>query len=388
MKFSCRIACVAFALLAGVSQAFAGASTAFQIDAAHDGRAKFAGKFRPPLTLKWSRDLGGDLSYPLIARGKVFVTVSDQVKGGVILTALNLKTGETVWHRAIAGSFTTTPAYDDGRVFVQNYLGAMQAFAADDKGKQLWAHQLTGQSFYFQPPTARKGMVYVTGTGEGGTLYAISGSNGNLVWGALNSGADVGTPAVAGDGVFTTHECVTKAFYNYNGHDKWWINGTCDDGGNNTTLVYNGRLYARDSETSYQIFDAAGGDVLGELAGDSTAAAFWRDKNGKDFALSVLNGKLVSTDLSSGQTAWTFTAGDGSIACPPIAINGYVAVGSEQGNLYLLSAASGQQLWTAGLGGGMQCKVGFSSPQTGMGAGQNTIVVPAGHQLSAFVAAK
>src|SRR5579862_4843550 len=48
-------------------------AVAYQIDATHDGNLTST-SIVPPLTQKWSRDLGGLMSYPIITGGRVFVT--------------------------------------------------------------------------------------------------------------------------------------------------------------------------------------------------------------------------------------------------------------------------------------------------------------------------
>src|SRR5437016_3739534 len=46
-------------------------STSFQADAAHDGALSVAG-LNPPLRRRWSANLGGQVSYPLVAGEAVF----------------------------------------------------------------------------------------------------------------------------------------------------------------------------------------------------------------------------------------------------------------------------------------------------------------------------
>ena len=46
-------------------------AVAYQISVSHDGYSG-DGALAPPLTSRWSRDLPGPVSYPLIAAGKVF----------------------------------------------------------------------------------------------------------------------------------------------------------------------------------------------------------------------------------------------------------------------------------------------------------------------------
>ena len=82
MNFRCFVARAAVAAIAwlGVLAEGAAASAAqggktqavaFQIDVAHSGATEFA-KFATPLKRKWNVNLGGWVSYPLIANGRVF----------------------------------------------------------------------------------------------------------------------------------------------------------------------------------------------------------------------------------------------------------------------------------------------------------------------------
>ncbi|HMG77030.1 MAG TPA: FG-GAP repeat protein, partial [Pyrinomonadaceae bacterium] len=66
-----------------------GTAVAYQIDATHSG-AQFD-TVTPPLARRWSRDLGGQISYPLIANGRIFVTVATK------LYALDEVNGATLW---------------------------------------------------------------------------------------------------------------------------------------------------------------------------------------------------------------------------------------------------------------------------------------------------
>ncbi|HEY9286786.1 MAG TPA: PQQ-binding-like beta-propeller repeat protein [Candidatus Dormibacteraeota bacterium] len=68
----------------------------FRIDAAHTGsqRASFINR---ALARKWSRALNGSISYPLVADGRVFVTVSSTGGHGSALYALNEHTGAIIW---------------------------------------------------------------------------------------------------------------------------------------------------------------------------------------------------------------------------------------------------------------------------------------------------
>jgi outer membrane protein assembly factor BamB len=68
-------------------------------------------------------------------------------------------------------------AYDGGDVFALNYDGVLTAFVAGTE-HELWARQMPGQYAFTAPPTAYNGVVYVSGAGTGGTVYAVSEKSG------------------------------------------------------------------------------------------------------------------------------------------------------------------------------------------------------------------
>ncbi len=109
---------IAIAVIAGTCTAASAESDFgnFQIDAAHDGAARFAKDFHAPLKQKWIVDLGSTVSYPVSGDGLIFVTVTGDLHGPQ-LYALQPKTGATVWQKNLAGS-GGTPVYSNGRVFV------------------------------------------------------------------------------------------------------------------------------------------------------------------------------------------------------------------------------------------------------------------------------
>ena len=67
------------------------ASVAYQHDPAHDGRSLDT-SFVAPFTQAWSTKLGGTVGYPLIADGRVFVTVAHASGYGNDVVALSLAT--------------------------------------------------------------------------------------------------------------------------------------------------------------------------------------------------------------------------------------------------------------------------------------------------------
>ncbi|MCA1578712.1 MAG: PQQ-binding-like beta-propeller repeat protein [Acidobacteria bacterium] len=124
---------------------------------------------------------GQSISYPLIADGKVFVTVTNP-SGGTTLHALDSASGATIWSFAFGGSFPWSAAcYENGRVFAVNGSGLLRAFDGAT-GAVLWSLQLSNQFLFSAPPTVREGIIYTSGAGSGGTLYAVNANTGTLIW--------------------------------------------------------------------------------------------------------------------------------------------------------------------------------------------------------------
>ncbi len=215
-------------------------AVAFQDDPAHDGAVTFQ-NFSTTLTKLWSVNLGAQVSYPVIAQGEV-IAVS-----GLKLYALNAKTGQTSWSANLSGVSQDAPCYENGDVFVVNNSTGqptMNAYNATT-GAPLWSKPLTGQSFFYDPPTASNGIVYVTGDGGNSTVYALRESDGTLLWTAAANG-DISTPAVTNSGVYVSY--VGPQTYDFNptsGAQIWNLPSNTQGGGGKTSVYYNGNLYAR-----------------------------------------------------------------------------------------------------------------------------------------------
>lgn len=385
-----RLALVAAALTAllGVLAAPAGAATgtvppgptsaaAYQIGVSHDG---YSGDTTivAPLTHRWSVNFTGSVSYPLIAGGMVFVTVADNAGSyGTTLHALSKASGATVWSRPISGGYYwSNAAYDSGQVFVVNWDGLLRAFNATS-GKLDWSVQLPGEYAFSSPPTASNGVVYIGGSGFGGTLYAVSETHGTVLWTQPVVNGDNSSPALSGTSVFVSYACPrVYAFNRTTGQRQWSSNGPCEGGGGKTPVYHGNKVYARDSSGN-KILDAGTGKLLGTFqagpapAFDGTVGLF-------------LNGGVL-TASSGGHTVWTFS-GDGRLDTAPVAVGNTVYVGSSSGMLYGLRIGGGKVVWSTNVGAGIPApdEQNVSQPLTGLGAGQGLLVVPAGHELAAY----
>lgn len=358
-------------------------ATAFQMNPQHNGAVRF-GSVVPssafPLATTWTATLDGTPSYPLIAGGRVFVTVARANGAGSEIVALSAATGAVVWGPvAVSGSANAT--YDNGRVIVLSGgfgPGILTGLDAAT-GTQLWSTALTSQYAFSAPPTALNGMVYTGGAGSGGTLYAVDDTTGALVWQAGVMNGDASSPTLTADGVYVTYPCQTYDFNPFSGALNWNNSTGCEGGGGATGAYANGVYYSPNQPAGYNgmSFDAETGNVLGSYTASQPPAL------GTTTGYYLQSGTLTAIGLSNNVIKWTFT-GDGTLATAPILVNDYVFVASSSGKLYGLDAVTGAVLWTTTLGAGANTGGWMQLGQSGMAAGDGLLVVPAGNTLTAW----
>lgn len=372
-------ALVALGLALAPGPAQASDSRAFQVNVAHSG-AQYEQGLNPPFRRRWVAELGDQMSYPVIADGRVFVTVRNS--GGTYgsrVVALDAGTGAALWSRALGGTYYWSGiAYDEGRLYAVNGDGLLVALTPAT-GEPLWSRQLPGQYSFSSPPTADEGMVYVGGAGSGGTLYAVRGATGDVVWTQPVANGDNSSPAVGLGKVYVSYACLNVyAFGQADGAPAWRHQTGCSGGGGRTPALHEGRLYARDGSDGV-ILDAGDGEVLGAFP-PSAPPAF-----GGLTALTVSQSTLEAIDLSTGSSRWTFS--DGAISSAPMVVNEHVIVGSANGAVYALELATGRPVWVDDqLGEPVPApdEHNVSQPLTGFGAGGGLVVVPAMTRLFAY----
>ena len=104
----------------------------------HDNRRSNCAATEVPteLAARWRSSVGGRLTAPVIAGGRVFLAsrTSHQV------CCLDTDTGETAWRFTADGPVDTPPTWHKGRVFFGSRGGSVYALAADD-GRLAWRFQ-------------------------------------------------------------------------------------------------------------------------------------------------------------------------------------------------------------------------------------------------------
>ncbi|HET9787261.1 MAG TPA: PQQ-binding-like beta-propeller repeat protein, partial [Pyrinomonadaceae bacterium] len=356
----------------------------FQIDASHTGAASVQ-HLTPPLRQRWVVNFGQSISYPLIADGKVYVTVRNATSYGTMLYALDQANGATVWSYALGGTyFWSGTCYENGRVFAVNFDGLLRAFDGAT-GNLIWQVQLPNQYSFTAPPTVYQGVIYVSGAGSGGTVYAVNADSGAVLWTRSVMNGDKSSPAVTSEGVYVSYSCPNVYKLDpATGTQIWHYAPGCSGGGGKTPALYNGRLYVRDFSDT--IFDGDTGSIIGNFNAKNTPA-FSNNKgfflNGPHFFGSY--GTLQARDVNTNSVLWSFS-GDGFLQSAVLVVNEYVYVGSAQGKLYAVNANTGQQAWVTTAGSSIPYvdEQNVSQPLTGFAAGEGLLVVPTSTTLVAY----
>lgn len=353
-------------------------AVAYQLNSRHDGGAADDAAPHRPLHRAWSAKIGRNLSYPLIAEGRVFVTHDN----GEAAIALDAVTGQELWRTSLSHGYNYGAlAYDDGRLFVLTGQGLLRALDPETGG-ELWHLKLGGEySLFNSPPTAYDGLVYVGGPreGGGGSLYAISADAGELLWTRSVANGDHSAPTVDASGVYVGYAC--NQVYKFDlktGRPVWHYTTDCAGGGGRTTVLSQGRLYTRDYFGNL-VIDTDKGEATAQHWG-YFAPAFG---NGSGF-FTTRDGWLVATDEHDGQPRWSFRPGP-MITTAPLALNGAVYTGTEDGHIYALDGISGDLLWEDTLGAPLAAPDEHNlTALTGMAAGEGVLVVPTNDTLFAY----
>jgi outer membrane protein assembly factor BamB len=364
-------------------------STTYQIDAVHRGSQPEP--FVPPLTNKWTRDLGGTIAYPVVAQGMIFATAQTTIsnRAHAELFALDEATGTTRWGpidlQSDPAYGIAELAYDEGRLFAVNDIGEVTAFDAAT-GVPLWSvpvdpYALPGNSH--EPPVALYGTLYVPTYGE---VWAIEETNGLVRWKVSTGGYNT---FVAADkvAVYVTGNCNKTMALDPSTGSTRWTHVNCGAASNYAPVIDSGKVYVRNDDYPNEILDAANGERTGTFV-SGPAPAF---SGSLGFFLSgpvngvVYQGSLLTArDSSTGATAWTFS-GDGLLSSAPLVVGDSVYVGSTNGNLYALDAKTGALTWKTSLGAPVTAPNEYNNvPITGLAAGGGLLVVPATNLLQVF----
>jgi outer membrane protein assembly factor BamB len=292
----------------------------------------------------WKKWLGDPLlSMPAVGSGRVFMAYPDsQGDRRHYLACFALSGGELHWRQPLTGEVITCPVLADGHVYLTNLDGTIACFSQDD-GRLLWQEPRNATS---SPAVWRK-QCYFSQRQE--RPVAPGASDPDL--GVQQTEHLASKLAAAG----TPAECLagTSTPADYLHHEKR----------RRRSPVY-GASATADASVGFAF---SKGDAKLEQAernlGHAHVSAVWAYQGSKPF---VAGGKLYSglgdavhcADSETHEVHWKKRLRDGdaneelldSLLTPPATVNGKLFLGTRDGRVLCLAAATGETLWSVTVG--------------------------------------
>lgn len=281
----------------------------------YDGSAKAVSSMTGKVI--WQRRLGTlgaaspglDIRHKLVIMAFLSMTPGARVGGNGRVVAVSMKTGRTVWSRALPAGSESSPVVHGLSVFLGDQSGTVYSLRTYD-GHLNWVFHASG--------SVKGGVAFAHDTiyfGDyGSRVYAVNARDGREVWSAGAGGSIYSTPAVAYGRVYVGDEGGgVDAYWAASGARAWRDStgayvyaspAVADVPGTGPTVFigsYDGSFYAYDALTGRERWSHAAG---GRIDGSATVL-------GKLVFYSDLATKTTSgLDAGSGRQVFFFSDGE------------------------------------------------------------------------------
>ncbi len=266
------------------------------------------------------------------------------------LYAIDAASGGLVWKYTTGGSVRSSPTLDNGMVYFLSGDSYVYALHAAD-GRLAWKYQATpdGQpTTYGSNPTVQGGVLYIN---TSAWLLALDAATGMLKWqntvdfySTDNSPTIIGgvlyDPTFNGGGPVVASDPATGSII------RKYAGGI----GRGNPAVVNGTVYATDENHILDAWNAQTGAVqfsffvstgTGTYAGPGNSPTFY---NGTVYIGGAAG--LFALDANTGAVKWQQNNTPGVGASPPVAAAGLVVVSSNNGYLIAFDAVGGAIRWS------------------------------------------
>jgi outer membrane protein assembly factor BamB len=310
----------------------------------------------PQLSLLWQRPLGPAAidGTPVVSDGRVFVATGESG-----LSALSARDGSVLWTADVGlpHASTLTPAVSGGFVVAVGGLtsaGGVVAAFDNHTGQLRWKMPIPG-SVGFSTPVAYGGRIFVT---SGRTFYSLSATTGAVLWSSTLAGDPdnaIQEPVAVSDGgryiIGVTWDGCVYAVRGSNGELVWRSSFSADEH-SGAVAISGGIGYV----TEYQ--EASGSRVYAFQV--STGRVVWSQPSGTDVVWvtpTVGNGVVFvgswdfhmrAYDARTGAVRWVVPVSDEVWSSAALA-NG-VLYSATESSFFALDARTGRQLFSTSLG--------------------------------------
>jgi outer membrane protein assembly factor BamB len=279
--------------------------------------------------------------------------------------------GSNLWKTGTGGPVEAPPLFLDGTVYVGSDDGSLYALSGET-GRVMWTYKtqarITGSANW---ATLSNGTRLIVVGSYDGKLHAVDALSGVEAWTCVTGGYINGTPAVA-DGLILFGGCDMTVRMLDVGSGR--TVRTIEMGSYIPTgpAVAGGRLYV----------GHFGGDFV--CADIYTAKLIWKAEEQVGPVVTypalapqrVVYGardmKVHCLDRTQGASAWTYTAG-GDVDSSPVVAGDRVVFGADDGRLRVLNLADGVEVWSYEIGHAIKSSPAVANGVVVIGADDGSI---------------
>jgi len=277
-------------------------------------------------------------SVPVVADGRLFVTVEDNVYG------YNLEDGVTggdwSWRLRGENAVGSTPTVVDGTA----YVGLDKDIrAVSIEGNEGWTHVTEGR--IETSPVVADGVVYAGSRDENGRLHARDATDGSEVWTHQTWSPIRSSPAVADGTVYVGNDYGNVYAIDTASGERRWTYRDIPEPIRSAVVVGDGRIFVADGAGVLHAIRDGSADWsrdLGVPVGVSPAVA-----DGTVYVPDS-DGTLYALDIGDGRNGWT--ASIDSPGTTPVVASGTVFVGTNGGTVHAFETVDGAERYAADAG--------------------------------------
>jgi len=307
------------------------------------GRAPGALPDSMALVWKFKTD-GAVKSSPAIDDGLVFIGSDD---GNIY--AIDLRTGHRVWAYETGDAVEAAPCVVDGSVFVgssDTFLYAIDAKSGSLKWKYETDAQILGAANWTRSPDGQRTWILVGSYDN--KLYCLDSANGQVVWTYETDSYINGSPAVGeGKVIFGGCDAMIHVVAVADGSKVTQI-----DAGSfiaASAAIFEGQVYVGNYDNVFLNADIATGEIVWRYT-DADYPFFSSPAVGRNVVVfGGRDNRLHCIGRNDGKVVWTFQT-LGEVDSSPVICGDKVVVGSEDGRLYVIRLSDGSEVWSYEIG--------------------------------------